>query len=144
MEIKELVMTTDITEIVIMLKTQRFRGGQVFVCGNGGSASTAEHFTNDLFSRGIRAVCLNNNVSIMTMIANDFGYEYVFQKQLEVYADPNDLVIAFSVSGTSKNIIALERLSFIMTITIFGRPGETPQVAENRHFIFAHEIANQL
>ena len=85
---------------------QRFKTGHtVFICGNGGSATTAEHFTNDLFSKGVRAVCLNSNTSILTMIANDFGYEYVFSKQLEVYAEPEDLLIVISCSGKSENII---------------------------------------
>ena len=83
------------------IKKARF----VFVCGNGGSAATAEHFTNDLFSKGIKAVCLNSNTSIMTMIANDFGYEYTFSKQMDVLATTFDLLIVISASGNSKNII---------------------------------------
>ncbi len=134
----------EIKEIVIILKTQRFRGHQVFVCGNGGSAATAEHFTNDLFSKGIKAICLNSNISIMTMIANDFGYNHVFSKQLEVYAEPNDVVIAFSASGESPNIIAIGKLNYIKRINIFGREYEEIISAENRHLVLAHDIANQL
>lgn len=134
----------EIKEIVRILKQQRSHGKQVFICGNGGSAATAEHFTNDLFSKGIKAICLNSNVSIMTMIANDFGYNNVFLKQLEVYANPSDVVIVFSVSGSSRNIIAIGRLDFMTVINIFSRPYEDPQIAENRHLALAHEIANQL
>ena len=70
-------------KLIEAIKKARF----VFICGNGGSATTAEHFTCDLFSKGIKAICLNSNTSIMTMIANDFGYEYVFSKQLELFSN---------------------------------------------------------
>jgi D-sedoheptulose 7-phosphate isomerase len=88
-------------ELLKRIKKARF----VFVCGNGGSAATAEHMTNDLFSKGIKAICLNSNTSIMTMIANDFGYKYVFSKQLDLFASPGDLLIVISASGNSKNIL---------------------------------------
>ena len=88
-------------ELIGLIKQARF----VYVCGNGGSAATAEHFTNDLFSKGIKAICLNSNTSIMTMIANDFGYQFIFSKQLEVYANKKDLLITISCSGTSNNIV---------------------------------------
>ena len=130
--------------IVKLLKEEKENGNTVFVCGNGGSAATAEHFTNDLFSKGVRAICLNSNVSIMTMIANDYGYEYIFQKQLELYAEPGDLVIVFSVSGKSENIVALERLSFITVVKIFGWSSESYQDAENRHLILVHEISSKI
>ncbi len=134
----------EIEKIVIMLKTQRFRGHHVFVCGNGGSATTAEHFTNDLFSKNVKAICLNSNVSIITMIANDFGYNHVFSKQLEVYAEPNDVVVIFSVSGTSSNIIKIAELNYLKRINIFGYDYESITDAEDRHLILAHEIARQL
>jgi D-sedoheptulose 7-phosphate isomerase len=60
--------STSKNNLIEQIRNARF----VFVCGNGGSAATAEHLTNDLFSKGIKAICLNSNVSIMTMIANDF------------------------------------------------------------------------
>jgi D-sedoheptulose 7-phosphate isomerase len=88
-------------ELLELIKNARF----VFVCGNGGSAATAEHFTNDLFSKGIKAICLNSNTSIMTMIANDFGYEYVFSNQLRVFGTNKDLLITISCSGVSPNIL---------------------------------------
>jgi phosphoheptose isomerase len=124
-----------IQEIVKKIQGARF----VWVCGNGGSASTAEHLTNDLFSKGIKAICLNSNVSIMTMIANDFGYEYVFSKQLDLYADENDLVIAFSVSGESPNV--LNAISGRKHILIRGEEGESYQRAEDRHLKLAHKIS---
>ena len=131
------------SDIVKAIKLRKERGDYVFVCGNGGSASTAEHFTNDLFSKGVRAICLNSNVSIMTMIANDYGYEYVFSSQLAVYAQVDDLLVVFSYSGTSKNITRTKLLG-LETITIFGGKDESYQAAENRHLVMAHEISEKI
>jgi D-sedoheptulose 7-phosphate isomerase len=87
------------------------RARYVFVCGNGGSSATAEHMTNDLFSKGVKAICLNSNVSILTMIGNDFGYDQVFGRQLEVYGGKDDLLITISCSGTSPNIVEAQRVA---------------------------------
>ncbi len=115
-----------------------------FVCGNGGSASTAEHFTNDLFSVGVRAVCLNSNVSIITMIANDYDYRYVFSKQIGIYAEPDDLLIVFSCSGKSLNIINANikaRYIGMEIIEMFGAEGESYRDTEIRHLSLAHQIS---
>lgn len=88
------------------------RGGTIYIFGNGGSASTASHFTCDFnkgvsenLSRRFRFVCLNDNLAAISSIANDIGYEQVFKFQLENYLKPDDLVIAISASGNSKNVI---------------------------------------
>jgi D-sedoheptulose 7-phosphate isomerase len=133
----------DLKNIVEKIKQKRKNGNFVFVCGNGGSASTAEHFTNDLFSKGVRAICLNSNTAIMTMIANDYGYEYVFSKQLEVYAKVDDLLIVFSWSGLSKNIVRASLVG-LETIEIFGKPNEGKQAGEDRHLALAHEISDKI
>jgi len=79
---------------------------RIFIFGNGGSAATASHFTVDL-NKGLgkRAICLNDNIPIMTACANDVGYEYVFVKQLETLLDGRDIVIGISGSGNSENVI---------------------------------------
>jgi len=94
-------------KLLKLIKEAKF----VFVCGNGGSASTAEHLTNDLFSKGVKAICLNSNTSILTMIANDFGYEVVFSKQVEILGNADDLLITISCSGTSPNIVNAELIA---------------------------------
>jgi len=91
---------SDMKELIKKIKKARF----VFVCGNGGSAANAEHLTNDLFSKGIKAICLSSNVSIMTMIGNDYGYHMVFCQQIDHYADKFDMLITISCSGDSPNI----------------------------------------
>lgn len=93
------------------LITARDKGNNIFFIGNGGSAATASHFANDIAigtksnKRPFKALSLNDNQAIITAIANDFGYEYIFLKQLEIYAKPSDLLIVISASGNSLNLI---------------------------------------
>lgn len=84
---------------------------QIFVFGNGGSASSASHMANDFSKQRFederslfRIMSLNDNISCMTATANDFGYEYVFVNQLKTLLQPEDLVIGISSSGNSPNI----------------------------------------
>ena len=87
-------------------------GGRVFVFGNGGSAATASHFVCD-FNKGVSMnlkkkfefICLSDNVPTMLAIANDCGYEHVFSMQLEDRLRGNDVILAISGSGNSKNVI---------------------------------------
>jgi D-sedoheptulose 7-phosphate isomerase len=85
---------------------------QIFVFGNGGSASNVSHFVTDLgksasdkLQRRFRCHSLNDNVSWMTAIANDYCYEDVFVRQLENHARPGDVAMALSVSGDSANVV---------------------------------------
>ena len=137
-------------KLIRLIKEARF----VFVCGNGGSAATAEHLTNDLFSRGIKAICLNSNSSIMTMIANDFGYECVFSAQLAVYANEDDLLITISCSGTSKNVVEAIETAHMVGMKIhnfetfkknrpFGQSRDYEKL-EDRHMRVVHKIKKAL
>jgi len=85
---------------------------QVFIMGNGGSASTASHFACDLAKGTIvegkkrfRVMSLNDNMAIITAFSNDYGYEHVFSEQLKNLVNEGDVVIAISASGNSPNII---------------------------------------
>ena len=135
-------------ELIKQIKKARF----VFVCGNGGSAATAEHLTNDLFSKGIRAICLNSNVSIMTMIANDFDYQHVFSRQLKLYATSDDLLITISCSGISDNTVdaILEAREIKMKIYEFERfkygllNSRNYGKLENKHLQLVHKIKEAL
>ena len=90
-------------------------GGKLIVFGNGGSASDAQHMVAELVGRyavkrqALAAISLTTNSSSLTAIANDFGFEEVFARQLEALAKPQDLVLAISTSGNSPNVLrALE------------------------------------
>jgi D-sedoheptulose 7-phosphate isomerase len=105
----------DWTEFATLLETlQRCwrENRQVFLCGNGGSAANAIHLANDLLygvdkisGRGLRVNALPSNAAVLTCLANDIAYEDVFAQQLSVLANPGDVLIAFSGSGNSANIV---------------------------------------
>jgi len=105
----------------------------IFVFGNGGSAANASHFVTDLgksasdkMEKRFRCLSLNDNVSWITAIGNDYSYEDVFVRQLENYAKPGDLVMALSVSGRSPNVVkALKyaRENKLFTIALVGSNG---------------------
>ena len=100
-----------ISVFIEALLDTRDKGGNIYFIGNGGSASTASHFANDIsigtqsWDKPFRAISLCDNQSIITAIANDYGYDYIFSKQLSVFLSKNDLVVAISASGNSTNLI---------------------------------------
>ena len=116
---------------------------RVYIAGNGGSAANAIHIANDLISVGIKAHALTADVATLTAIANDYGYEYVFSRQLEVFAEKGDLLIAMSGSGTSQNILnAIREATWIGmdVFKIFGNErGEAMQAAEESQLSLGHE-----
>lgn len=150
------------------LETARLSGKRIFFIGNGGSASTASHFANDLSIGAwvhevpFKAVSLNDNVSVLTAIANDYGYEYVFSKQLPLLAEEDDLLVVISASGNSLNLInAVEvgRKLGMMVIALTGFDGgklkelvdlpihfSTPigeyGLSEDAHLVFNHFVAS--
>jgi len=109
--LKEL-RTEPLEPLTDMLLDARDNGRTVFIFGNGGSASTASHVTGD-FLKGISyeldkrfmVMCLSDNISALTAISNDLGYEDVFIEQLKVFLKKDDLVIGISGSGNSVNVV---------------------------------------
>ena len=101
-----------VAELVALLRTALQEDRQIFVFGNGGSASNASHFATDLgkgasdkVGRRFRILSLNDNVSWMMAIANDYCYDDVFVRQLENYGRPGDIAFGISVSGNSPNCV---------------------------------------
>ena len=90
-------------------------GGKVLLAGNGGSAADAQHIAGELVSRfafdrpGLPAIALTTDTSIMTAIGNDYGYEKLFERQIQALGNSGDIFIAYSTSGNSKNIVAALR-----------------------------------
>ena len=86
-------------------------GGKLLFCGNGGSASDSQHLAAELVNRfkknrdPIPALALTTDTSVITSIGNDFGFKYIFSKQIEALANTTDLLFAISTSGLSENII---------------------------------------
>lgn len=105
---------------------------KILICGNGGSAADSQHFAAELTGRykrerkGLCAIALSTDTSALTAIGNDYGYEYVFSRQVEALAMQGDVVIGISTSGNSQNIInALEVANGLgcITISLSGKDG---------------------
>jgi D-sedoheptulose 7-phosphate isomerase len=116
--IEELKSTLDqlphdrIQEVIGLLRAARLDQRQVFIMGNGGSASTASHFVCDLGKNtrtpelpNFRVIGLSDNMAIFSALANDEGYENVFAQQLASFVQPEDIVIGISASGNSPNVL---------------------------------------
>lgn len=98
-------LNQSIEKAIEIITTQSENGNKIIIIGNGGSASIANHLAIDLWKNaGIRATTYSE-AELLTCISNDFGYEYVFEKPIEMFADNGDVLIAISSSGMSKNII---------------------------------------
>jgi D-sedoheptulose 7-phosphate isomerase len=123
----------DIREMVDRLEDARARGKQVFLFGNGGSASTASHLAVDLAKVTIadgkprlKAIALTDNIAMISAWANDLSYDEVFSQQLRTHVEPGDVVIGISTSGTSPNVLNALRMARSMgaaTIGLTGRDG---------------------
>jgi D-sedoheptulose 7-phosphate isomerase len=101
-----------VERVVERLRRARDSAATVYVAGNGGSAATASHWVNDLGKatkcsgrKPMRAVCLSDNSSWLTALANDEGYDRAFSGQLENFAQDGDLLVVISASGNSRNLV---------------------------------------
>ena len=143
-------------------------GGKILLCGNGGSAADAQHIAAELTGRyktergALAGIALTTDTSALTAIGNDYGYEFVFSRQLEALGREGDLLIAISTSGNSGNVLkALElaRKIGIKTIGLSGRTGgamnelcdlnlvvpsnDTPRIQE-MHIMIGHIICQAI
>ena len=101
-----------VARIVALMREALVNDRQIFVFGNGGSAANASHFATDLgkgssdkLGKRFRVLSLNDNVSWLTALGNDYSYEDIFVAQLQNYARPGDVVLTMSVSGNSPNLV---------------------------------------
>ena len=124
------------------LKSLWKSGKQVFICGNGGSATNANHLANDFLygispenGKGMKVHSLTANVAVNSCLANDTGYENIFSKQLIALADTNDVLIVFSGSGNSPNVVEAIRMAKTLgmkTHAIIGFDGgKCKELADN-------------
>ena len=103
--------TREIGQFIETLLDARERGATIFFIGNGGSTATASHFANDIaigtnsYEKPFRAISLTDSNAIITAVGNDFGFEEIFVRQLQVLGRAGDVVVAISASGNSPNLI---------------------------------------
>ncbi|MEW6301868.1 MAG: SIS domain-containing protein [Verrucomicrobiota bacterium] len=130
-----------VAQVIEKLRAALKEDRQIFVFGNGGSAANASHFATDLgkgssdkLGKRFRVLSLNDNVSWMTALGNDYAYEEVFSRQLMNYGRAGDIVLVMSVSGSSPNIVkAVEwaNQNGLHTIALVGgKRGKLAQLAK--------------
>lgn len=122
-----------LSKIAEMIFATRKAGTKIYSAGNGGSAATASHIANDLLKGcrvdeqiGFRAFSLSDTVPVITCLGNDYSYDEVYSIQLETYGQPGDLLIVFSGSGNSENIVrAVKKAKSLgmKSIGFLGRDG---------------------
>ena len=120
----------DIEKAANMMISSLRKGGKIMSCGNGGSAVQAQHFTGELVGklerdkRALAGLCLNTDVGNITAVSNDYGYKYSFKRQVEGLGRKGDVLVCFSTSGNSENLIeAVRDIKGINVINILGREG---------------------
>ncbi len=105
-------------------------GNKILLCGNGGSAADAQHIAAELTGRykserrGLPGIALTTDTSALTAIGNDYGYERVFDRQVEALAQPGDMLIGISTSGNSTNVLSALVLAKEMGCTAIGLSGK--------------------
>ena len=172
-KVNELLPMHFVAEALQLVEKAYRDGKQIFIVGNGGSASTASHMVCDFqkFILGykgdrkiprMKALSLSDNTEVLTAWANDVGYEVVFSEQLKNLADEGDLLIALSASGNSPNIIRAVEVAKLKGIKVIGLTGfaggklkelaDVPihvesndyGIVENVHLMFGHLAARYL
>ena len=125
-------MEDKLYEASILAVTTLKAGNKVLLCGNGGSAADAQHIAAELTGRykterrGLPGIALTTDTSALTAIGNDYGYDRVFDRQVEALANKGDLIIGISTSGNSKNIVSALKLGKELgckTLGLTGRDG---------------------
>ena len=123
------VLSRPVAEAVSALVGCITGGGKVLACGNGGSASDAQHFAAEFIGRfererpGLAAIALTTDSSIITAIGNDYAFDVIFSKQVQALGAPGDVLIAISTSGNSANVVAAVQAAHTKEMTIIALTG---------------------
>jgi D-sedoheptulose 7-phosphate isomerase len=114
-----------ISEVGIAMRDCIRQGGKILLCGNGGSAADSQHIAAEIVGRfkkerkGLPSIALTTDTSILTSVGNDYGYDYIFARQVEALCRPEDILIGLTTSGNSANVVrAIEAANEIGATTI--------------------------
>ena len=138
-------LSKPISEAISALMVCITGGGKILACGNGGSAADAQHFAAELVGRFERerpelpALALTTDTSILTAIGNDYDFSQVFAKQVRALGQPGDVLVAFSTSGNSGNVLAAVQAAHqreMVVIALTGKGGG--QMGKNLHETDVH------
>lgn len=127
-----MLRSATLAQVAALLVDALNSGHKALVVGNGGSAAEAQHFAAELVGRFKRerlpypVLSLTTDTATLTAVANDYGYEDVFARQLRAFGQPNDVLIAFSTSGESENILRAARVARERKLSIVAITGNRP------------------
>lgn len=113
-----------------MLSASLKTGAKVLCCGNGGSAADAQHFSAELLGRYVRerqalaAIALNTDTSTLTAVGNDYGYQHVFERQVQGLGQAGDVLLAITTSGNSENIILAVQAAHAKNMRVIALSGK--------------------
>lgn len=119
----------DIQKMALLCQEALKNGHTIFFCGNGGSAADSQHLAAEIVGRflkerrGMPAVALTTDTSILTAVSNDYGYEKIFARQVEALVRPGDVVVGLSTSGNSPNVVAAIEMAKTMEALTIGMTG---------------------
>jgi len=159
-------LVPQITECALLMAAALRDGKKILLMGNGGSAADAQHFAAEMVGRflrerrGLPAIALTTDTSILTAVGNDYGFDRIFSRQVEALAQPGDVVVGISTSGNSRNVLAAMTLAEELgcrTVGLLGQDGgvlaeavslaitvpvrETPHVQE-AHITIIHMLCD--
>jgi D-sedoheptulose 7-phosphate isomerase len=157
-----------ITAVAEELKACLKRGGKILLMGNGGSAADSQHIAAEIVGRykkerrGLPAIALTTDTSILTSVGNDYGYDYIFARQIEALCRAEDVVIGITTSGNSKNVVAAieeankigattigltggtgGKLSSLCKVNLVMPSSDTPRIQE-AHIFVGHSLCDLL
>jgi D-sedoheptulose 7-phosphate isomerase len=158
---------TDKVELAAQLCIDGLKnGGKILIFGNGGSAADAQHIAAEMVGRykverkGLPAIALTTDTSVLTSISNDYGYSHVFNRQVEALANEGDVVIGISTGGSSGNVISALKLAKDIDCKVIGFSGrdggemnilcdvnlvvpskDTPRIQE-MHILIGHTVCH--
>ncbi|WP_229007006.1 D-sedoheptulose 7-phosphate isomerase [Methylophilus sp. Leaf408] len=114
-----------ISEVGLAMRQCIQQGGKILLCGNGGSAADSQHIAAEIVGRfkkerkGLPSIALTTDTSILTSVGNDYGYDYIFARQVEALCRPEDILIGLTTSGNSANVVrAIEAANEIGATTV--------------------------
>lgn len=127
------------------------QGGKLLICGNGGSAADAQHYATELVARlyqrerpAMAAIALTTDTSALTALANDYGFEKVFARQVEALGRPGDVLLGLSTSGNSANVLAAMAEAHRLKLKVVVFTGEGGKMAQQADVALSVASANTM
>lgn len=146
-------MAPEVDRVAARLGDALLNGGKLLACGNGGSAADAAHITTEFVVRFVKdrkpypAICLNAHGGDLTATSNDYGYEHVFERQVNAFGQPGDVLIGLSTSGNSETVrraLVAGKAAGLYTVAMLGRDGGKTKGLSDVDLIVPHDVTARI